>query len=209
MTMTLVDLRTDAAAEAARLAMVRALTRRGDELARARCESEGPWVMVTRRSDLRRRLRERALLIWRVSCEDGDGRRVDSRIVGVWIPARMVSARPRGHLRVVSFLADVDALVRDTLDAVTREWRREATEAIHAFVATRVSRERAIADASQSISANAFQPGLFDRRAERGHIGHEAAAADTAQRATDRLAALERTATLASCAAELLLVLLP
>ena len=73
----------------------------------------------------------------------------------------------------------------------------------------RLTRERAIADDTTGDPGRAFQPGLFDRRAERVRLALEADAADEAAEAAQRIAALEQAAAVHVAAPELLLVLAP
>ena len=208
MTLLTVDLRTEAAAEAARLTDARALIREDDERARAQCETEGPWVAVARGSDLRRRLGGRALLLWRLSFDDGSGRRVESRLVGISIPASMMPSTLKGRAAVDAFLRSLDADIRERLATNSRQWCEDTQDAARAFVQARASRERAIA-ACRPAAPNPFQPGLFDARAQRGHALQMAAADLTERRAADRVSAAERAAALVPRPAELLLVLLP
>ena len=90
MTTTTVNLRASAEIEAARLTGARALAHEGDAALLARLEADGPWVLVARRSGLRRRLEGRVLFLWQVACEDAAGLVVESRLmaVAVRLPAR-------------------------------------------------------------------------------------------------------------------------
>jgi hypothetical protein len=72
----------------------------------------------------------------------------------------------------------------------------------------RTAREFAIATAAISAK-DAFQPGLFDRRAERARGKATAAAADIGSAAARRLAANDRLNAIGRPAAQLLLVLAP
>src|SRR5438874_3058561 len=81
MSLTTPDLRADAIAEARRLAGTRICHGDGDEGALAGAEVMGPLITRARRNGLRRRLGGRVVLVWRVSCEDFSGRRVESQLV--------------------------------------------------------------------------------------------------------------------------------
>ena len=205
-TMVMVDLRTEAAAEVVRLTAARALTRDDDEPARIRCEGDGPWITGSRGPARRARLGRRALMIWRLTIEDGNGRIVESRLAGV-VVRLSTTCRLRGRASVDAFLRNVEPDVRERLDACSRHWREASAHRVRAFAGTRVSRERAVA--ASPAPAERFQAGLFDHRAHRDRAVQLAAAADTARCAADRLSGPERTATLVQRPAQLLLVLLP
>src|SRR5262249_20820236 len=95
------DLRCEAENERHRIVTARSLTRleehgtsapssrresgvEPDALDRAHLllEADGAWVCRARRSTTRAALGRRILLLWRVSCEDGLGRVVESSLVG-------------------------------------------------------------------------------------------------------------------------------
>src|SRR5437879_367240 len=120
------DLRADAIAEARRLAGTRVFQRDGDEGVLAGAEGMGPLITQTRRNRLRRRLGGRIVLVWRVSCEDFSGRRVESQLVTLlvdvgpgpssldrraWIRALVREAQAR-------LLHEVEAAASRWLDAV-------------------------------------------------------------------------------------------
>ena len=75
MTMSVVDLRTEAAAEVRRLTRARALIRDGDERALAQLEGDTTWIALPRRSRLRRSLGRRVCLVWRAAFEDASDRK--------------------------------------------------------------------------------------------------------------------------------------
>ena len=107
MTITMVDLRAEAAAEVRRLARARAVFREGDDRALARLESDATWIALPRRSRLKRSLGRRVCLVWRVAFEDASGRLVESRLVAVLVEiprdagrqADPVAASTRGRPR--------------------------------------------------------------------------------------------------------------
>jgi hypothetical protein len=209
-----VRLRMEAEIEAARLAQARALDGDGDgdREALAQLEAEGPWILVARRSGLRRRLAGRALLVWRVTCEDAAGRSVESRLVSVAIQLSMgMSGAPRTRAARAAFLRDLETAAGALVDAVVRDWREAAGEAARSFLAARVTREHAMAAAADHArrGPDEYQPGLFDRRAERAHGQAARAGADGRRDAADRAAVLARSMDLIVRPARLLLAVVP
>src|SRR5215213_657275 len=83
MTMTLMDLRTDAEDEARRVGSARALIQNGDEEALVQLEGEAAWIGFPRRPLVRRALAGCICLVWRVALEDQSGRVVESTLVPV------------------------------------------------------------------------------------------------------------------------------
>jgi hypothetical protein len=163
--------------------------------------ADGPLVGIARRRRLRTALRRRILLVYRCAYEDATGRLVHSRLVAmtvaVWRPGPDLR---RAHWSEPSLLARIDDECRD--------WRDAAQRVTREFALARRSRERAIA-ANHTAVPRSFQPGLFDRRADRAHTAHEHHAADLAAQRAARLAAVEAACTLTLRATELLLVLIP
>ena len=116
MTTRLAGLRAEAESEAARLAGARLLAHDGDGDALAQLDAEGPWILVARRTALRRRLEGRVLLIWRVAYEDGSGRLAESRLIAVTArPAARPAPRTRAWRR--SCLPAIDVNLRGRIDA--------------------------------------------------------------------------------------------
>jgi superfamily II DNA or RNA helicase len=202
----MLNLRKEAVDEAQRLTKVRALTHAQDDEARLQMEGGGPWVTTSRRRTTRQRMGGHVLLVWRVTCDDAHGRPVESRIVPVTIPITGARHKWRARARLGPQLRELDAHVRPSVEQAVDDWRRSAEANVRAFVSTRLRREEAIAGHS---TPDAFQAGLFDRRADRMHDTDRAAAADADDRHASHLAALARAATLTFPPAQLLLVLVP
>ena len=181
----------EAQVEARRLTGNRSLDRSGDGEALARLEAMGPAVAAARHWRTRASLCGRVLMLWRIAAEDGTGRAVGSTIVAVAIHHRLCHR-------------DEDVLTR--VNRAAEKWRAHVTAAHGAFIDARLAREQRT---SAGASLQVFQPGLFDRRAERAHLAvaasHEAADRDRA----DRLAAIERAQPLSFLPPQLLLVLEP
>ena len=94
------------------------------------------------------------------------------------------------------------------IDGSIERWRERAIAVARRFIATRLSRERAMADFVRRPPAP-FQAGLFDRRAEKMLLAAEASASARAADISARLARLERDARLDIQPVEILLVLAP
>jgi hypothetical protein len=209
MTMVMVTLRAEAVNEALRLAEARSHVRGEGEHALAQLEADGPWIMIARRTGLRRRLGRRVLLLWRVVYEDASGRAAESRLAAIAIQLRASPPKPLTRVWIDAFLRAADADVRAQVEAETRGWRDAAAATVQSFSATRLARERAIAASTRATVLDAFQPGLFDRRAERLRQLHDSAIADGDRDATARLAAIERSAAMVLRPARLLLIVVP
>ncbi len=223
MTTMLVDLRAEAAAEVRRLTSARAFARDGDEGAVAQLEGDGAWITRARRPALRRFLGRRLMLIWRVTYEDACGGRVESRLIpvvidlsaapGPWNDGARAFQASVGTARKASWLTtllrEVDSEVRARIDADGREWQETVERVVRSFTTARILRERAMAVWLARTDGKAFQPGLFDRRAERAQRLQAAANAESDRITADRLAASERFAAAVRRPAQLLLVLVP
>ena len=223
MTTMLVDLGAEAAAEVRRLTSARAFARDGDEGAVAQLEGDGAWITRARRPALRRFLGRRLMLIWRVTYEDACGGRVESRLIpvvidlsaapGPWNDGARAFQASVGTARKASWLTtllrEVDSEVRARIDADGREWQETVERVVRSFTTARILRERAMAVWLARTDGKAFQPGLFDRRAERAQRLQAAAHAESDRITADRLATSERFAAAARRPAQLLLVLVP
>ena len=209
MKIEMVDLGAEAAAEVRRLASARTFAANGDGGALAQIEGDATWIAVARRSGTRRALGSRLLLVWRVGFEDAGGALVESRLVPVAVElSHSVWGRQRRR-RIEAIVQELEPQIRAQVDAAASEWRQAVESVAGAFTAARAARERAIAIRPAAPGADAFQPGLFDRRAERGRARLAAAAADAESAAADRLAAFAWSNAMTPRAAQLLLVLAP
>jgi hypothetical protein len=209
MNAVMVDLKADAIAEVKRLTLARAVCREDDRSSLAPLAADGPWITRARRSRLRRALGRNVLLLWRVAYEDAAGRLVDSRLVALVIA--LSTGRPivseRGWIRAL--LRQVDPEARARVEASVAGWRDEVEAQARAFASARLSRERAIASQAPTARPAAFQPGLFDRRAQHTRQLEAASVADAERERADRLAAITARATATVRRPELVLVLTP
>jgi len=209
MTMNAVDLRTEAAAEARRLACARALIRHGDEHALVQLDGDATWIALARRPRLKRSLGRRVCLVWRVAFEDASGHLVDSRLVPILIEVARVPARAERRAWIRSLLEHTGGLVRARVDAECDGWRAAVTRIASEFASARLARERDIAGQPSSSRGVGSQAGLFDRRAERARQAHTAAVAESDQAAVERFRTIAADAAIAAQPARLLLVLVP
>lgn len=205
----MVDLKSAAIAEARRLAAARAMTVDGDAGVLTQAEADGPWIAVARRRRIRRALGRRLLLIWRVAFEDAGGAPVESRLVAVTLALSDAARGPLSRQRVEAIVRELEPQSLAHIDADGRDWRRAVDAVLGSFTSMRTTRERAIAAAAATAAGNAFQPGLFDRRAERARGDATAAAADIGAAAARRLELIARSRPAGPAAARLLLVLVP
>jgi hypothetical protein len=194
--MVKVDLAEEAAAEVERLTKARGLTAGAGPFL-----PDQPLVGIARRSAVRRILGGRVLLLWRLAFEDSGGRLVESALVAVTIElsGARVDVRHAGWSH-----ASLPAIVYDTCGA----WRASVQDTVYRFTARRMARERAIG-AARGASTDAFQAGLFDRRAERSHVAHSKSAAALAEQIAARMKTVVSAGTISLRAPELLLVLIP
>ena len=227
MTMTLMDLRTEAEAEARRVGSARALIQSGDEEALVQLEGEAAWIAFPRRPVVRQALAGRICLVWRVALEDRSGRLVEARLVPVLADVGRVLPPPHGfgetavafgeggwdpapnrgnHIR--SLLRDAEDVIRAQVEAACDEWAESATQAARAFAEARRAREEAIARLPQRRHAPS-QPGLFDRRTERVQQAQAAIDAEADEAALDRGRSIGERVAIVRQPARLLLVLVP
>jgi hypothetical protein len=208
MTLKTISLRDEAEQEAARLRAARARTQIGDAPLLAQLDEDGPWILASPRRRLRERLRGRALFVWRVVCEDACGAAAESHLVG--LTARFASSFPVLRAERDAWLAAIAAALRPDVDVAALTWRASALENARRFSRARITRERAIAAIQRADpgASLAFQVGLFDRRAERHRRCTQASGASALHAHAERLATVERAATLTSRPARLVLVVL-
>ena len=204
---TTVDLKAAAVAEAARLSRSRAVANHaaGDQ-GRA-TDFDRPLIARARTGGLRRALAGRHLLIWRVAYEDAAGRVVESCLVPMLV---RTSARPGGmrhHVWIRDLLRGVEAPLRRVVDDAAPAWRTAVVDVHERFASARTARELAIAVSSSREGQRLFQPGLFDRRSERGRQSEDSAAAEADSRVRARVDRAANAGQATSRRGELLLAL--
>lgn len=210
MTMRIVDLRAEAAAEAGRLSRARLMLRDGDAQALAWLEGDATWIAMPRRSRLKRSLGRRVCLVWRTAFDDASGRLVESRLVPILVDVGGVFFEPPQHRRtwIRSLLRRAEGAVRARVEADGEGWRTEVARTAGAFTAARLARERDIARA-RAVSGREIQAGLFDRRADRARQDRVESIAEREQSAVDCMQTATAGGTIAIVPARLLLVLVP
>jgi superfamily II DNA or RNA helicase len=192
-TVTFAEQRDVARAEVDRGTFIRAIATDRPNAAIERLSSNRPLLLWSRR---RRRLRAtlagRTFLLYRLECEDHDGRVVESCVVPILVDASLSDLRsnwiPPGYVE---------------------RWRRQVDEAVGPFHAARVARASAIASLVSASPVSLFQPALFDRRAEHAHqqaIEHLISDADDANA---RIVAIGRQAIIGNPTARLQLIVRP
>lgn len=207
--LTIVNLRAEAVAEAGRLVNARAVCRDGDDRALAQLQGDPTWIALARRVARRRLLARRVFLVWRVAIEDEAGHLVESRLVPVAIEIARVPPRACRRDWILAMLRQMDADMRARVDIASTEWREAAARTAGAFMSARVDREHAIDGRPPRTSAGAAQPGLFDRRVERGQLAQAATIAGGEQATADRRRTIGSLAAITPQPARLLLVLVP
>jgi hypothetical protein len=207
MTMSTVDLRAEAVAEAARLTQARAVLRDGDAGVIASLEGAAPWILIARRHRIRRAVRGRVCTVWRIALEDPSGRLMESRLIAVFVDARRRPSLPR-RAWIRTLLRDSDAIVRASVQAACEEWTTVAADVTRAFSDARMKREHDIRGQAPA-AAPPLQHGLFDRRAERSRASALATAAESDHAAAERQRTIAAAAMTAVGPPLLLLVLVP
>jgi hypothetical protein len=123
----------------------------------------GVCLAFTRRRALLRAMGSRALVLVQTICEDGCGRRVGAHLTAIRVP---IHEAPSDHKSYKRF---VDRLPLEALDPSLGGWEEKTLRAHRDFWLRRLARDRAVAQALVPGTTDFFQPGLFDRRADREH----------------------------------------
>ncbi len=204
-------LAADARAEAVRHAAARHLVRAHDADALSRAESGGPLVAVAHRWRTRRRLTGSALLLYRVTAEDGCGRPIASGVVAMLVEVADMHLASASDRRAAFEGIRADArehALRDEIERAVAPWQEAVARHHAALVDARRRRAQATTDRLAGRS-QLFQPGLFDRRREYTQVAARAeeARAD-ADGAAHRLA-IERSGAIHWLAPRLILLLVP
>jgi len=209
MAMVMPDLKSEAAAEATRLARARELTQDGDDDTVARLEGDPAWVAHARGWRARKALGSRLVLLWRVALEDMAGTTVESRLVAVALNLPGEGLRCVSRKRLEVMVRHLEPAIRAELAPVTAAWQQDADGAVRSFLAARTSRCHAIAARIAETPVREFQPGLFDRRAERERERTARRDGEARAIATDERLGSNSIAAISLRPAQLLLVLAP
>ena len=190
---TFAEQRDVARAEVDRCKFIRAIATDPPNAAIERLSGNRPLLLCARqRRRLRAALAGRTLLLYRLECEDGDGRSVESCVVPLLVDARL-NDPPSAWIPA----------------AWVERWRRQVDEVVDPFHAARVARASAIASFVSASPISLFQPALFDRRAEHAHQQAIAHLISDAGDANARIVAIGRQAIVGNPAARLQLIVRP
>jgi superfamily II DNA or RNA helicase len=203
------DFRAAAIYEATRLEQARAIVSRigrDPEFPVVSSWTHAPLVVRSSRAGFQAILATKSLLVWRLSWDDGAGRAMESHLLAVVVEGVPRPATPFAARRRVQELAEHLA---PTIEGLSVKWREASAAAIRAFVDARLARERAILLQIGDTPDERFQPGLFDRRADRLHRLLRDEAADLTRRLSARLAFVERMSAAHARPPSLLLAVLP
>lgn len=184
-------LHADAHAEAARLSLARALQNRGVRLARP-VALAGPLHARTHRRRTRLALATRTLHLFRSRVLDASGRTIATHVA-----AALGGSARQDHSSLAAAIAASESYAR---------WLAGAREAHGRLTALRLHRAHAIA-ATCALDEREQQPGLFDRRTERGIQMRQAEHLQARAAAEARVAAVNATAHIAVSGPEVMLVL--
>jgi hypothetical protein len=211
MAIVMTTLRSEASAEACRVAQVRTHIRKDEARQLALLEGSGVWVAQVRRTEARRALRGRFVLLWRVAVEDAAGRLLASILLPVAVDVAHQLRISRSRSRLDRLIAELERATQPIVELAAADWQQAANRTVWHFPSTRLARERAIAStvAIASVERRAYQPGLFDRRIDRERRSDAAFAATREEAIAERLRAAEQLVPAASRPPRLLLVLVP
>jgi hypothetical protein len=149
------------------------------------------------------------LVVLQSTFEDSCGRLVAAHLTPLMVRAGVGIARRQAREIVAAVIRSIETLAPQNGDTAWVPWRVETTRVHRGFWTARRAREHAIATAVATTGDDAFQPGLFDRRAERRHL---AQAEERYARTHDGMwyvAMAERAAVIEARPTRAVLVLLP
>jgi hypothetical protein len=147
------------------------------------------------------------LLLWRLAYQDGCGRTVEAACVATEIHLSHAPV-PRDRAWLGQVLQCLDGQLQASIAAWTRARREHVAQVTRAFGSMRLARAHAIAQHFGGHGAgDTFQPGLFDRRAERLQLDAVAGRQRAGREQAAKLAQLAPGVTVAPERPELLLVL--
>jgi superfamily II DNA or RNA helicase len=195
-----------ALAERARLAHVRLLTRHDRALPDEGLDA-GVWLTFARKPAVRVRLACRVLFVVKQSVADGHGREIACRLSG-WM-VRLAGDVARHELMRTLAPALLRWLEEEGAPQTPSASGNDGLDAHRRFWMTRLRRERAIAMSLSSGAGDRYQPGLFDRRADRERLEARSESQRVASDAARLLGAAERAASIEVMPPRPLLVLLP
>jgi len=126
------------------------------------------FVDLTVGFGLRRRMRRllgtHVLVVRQAAFEDACGRLVASLVTPLLVTLSQPSSQPASRDCIDECLLAIREHLRT--ESASTDWQRESILAHRGFWTARVAREKAIALSLERPSPSAFQPGLFDHRAQ-------------------------------------------
>ena len=156
----------EAAAERVRLLDARRLAGATEASPRLDLDAD-TWIAFARRPLTRMRLAPHVLVLLQSVVEDGCGRIVSFHVTPLVVHSTVRVGRHDSRPAIAAIRRELER--RGLNDAVCKQWEIESGRVHQDFWNARLNRERAIASALMGAGAGVFQPGLFDRRAERQH----------------------------------------
>jgi superfamily II DNA or RNA helicase len=196
----------DGVVAARRLAIERARLNGGGETMCVHDRPRPPVAARVRNAETRRRLGTKILAVWETGIEDGCGRRISSHAVALAVALTRQPHRQIHRQWLERLLASAAREYGPLIEAAARSEGKDVIASVSSFIAARVARERSI---NAALAPEAFQPGLFDRRAHHAQAAARSVRAQIVDAAARRLAGLERRAALSMLPPTLRLVLVP
>jgi len=200
----LVRLNDEAAVEHARLRLARVLAGERPTIDAALLD---PWLVFARTAVRRSRL-PHLLALLQSTCEDGCGRAVATSLAGLAISLGARMERGRAIAAASAIARSLEHAAPALLESSWAAWSATSEDHHEQFWRTRLARERSIAEALATAPSVAFQPGLFDRRAEIEHAATGEERAALVSEAQARVAAAERAARCEATVARVVLLLM-
>jgi hypothetical protein len=162
-----------------------------DGVAGARADGCGPLTMRARRWRTRAVLAGRVCLVWRLVVVEASGRHVGSTVLATLVD---------------EWTSSTQHAAKEAAITAAAAWRHVARRTQRRFVARRLARERAL---ERNRVSPAFQPGLFDQRAERALRAAMLADLSADRDRAERVRRAKGAAALTFLPPELVLVLTP
>jgi superfamily II DNA or RNA helicase len=162
----LIRLEDEAVAEHARLVWSRPFLARNDQDPHV-VPVAGQAVAIARRRHVRLALGSHMLAIVRSHFEDADGHMVASHLTALVLSVSSRLLRHNVPGAVTALLRELSPGAMVSLDPTYAAWSADSKHHHRRFWETRLAREHAIAGVRCTPVSTRFQPGLFDRRAER------------------------------------------
>jgi superfamily II DNA/RNA helicase len=204
---TVVDMQSQALAEARRLQWTRNLSQAHWREVHASVAASSTWVARARHPSTRLRLASRIVAVFSVEDEEQERTVTDPILVSLAVTLRR---HPRfGRSQIRTFVREAGRDLRLRAEEVIASQRRDAETLARTFLEMRTAREAAIVEAIAANQRQApLQAGLFDRRAEHEHLTALTASEEAVAEAVRHLAKW-RAVTPGNTRVRLVLMLVP